>query len=91
MLITLKERGTFTVSKELRQKLGISPGDTLEARVENGCLILIPIVAVPRVATLSDSGRKKNAEAEKDIKHGRVKVFKTAKDLVRDLNEDSED
>ena len=40
MIITLQNRGTITVSRELRKKMGVAPGDHLEAKVENGILTI---------------------------------------------------
>lgn len=89
MIVTLHGRGTLTVSKELRKKLGIGPGDPLEARVEDGRLILSPVAVVPRAAALSESGKRKISEAEKDAERGRVKKFASAKSLLKELDENS--
>lgn len=88
MLVTLKARGTISVSRELRQRLGITAGDPLEAKVERGRLILTPVQLVPRQLELSGSGKAKEAEASRDVKRGRVRVFARAADLLKDLGAD---
>ncbi len=87
MIVTLRDRSTITISQELRRALGVKPGDHLEAEVKNGRLILTPVSVIPRTSALSPSGGKKEAVAEREIKRGRVKRFKSAKALLRDLGE----
>lgn len=87
MIITLQKRSNLTIARELREALGISPGDPLEAVVENGRLVLTPVAVVPRGLRLTESGRKKEAEAQADIRHGRVKKFAGAKELLKELEE----
>lgn len=53
------------------------PGKPLDARAE-----------IPRTLELSNEGRRKEAEAEKDIQRGTVKRFRTAEELLADLNDD---
>jgi len=86
MILTLQSRSTITVPHELREKLGIGPGDPLEATVEKGRLVLTPVTVVPRTITLTEKGRKKEAEADRSIKEGRFKSFNSAEELIKDLN-----
>jgi antitoxin MazE len=88
MILTMQSRSTITVPHELRDKLGIGPGDPLEATVEKGRLVLTPVAVVPKLLTLTKKGLKKEAEADRDIKEGRIKSFTSVKDLLKDLNED---
>ena len=88
MILTLQKRGTITVTRELREKLGVEPGDMLKADVENGHLVLTPVDVIPRSLVLTPKGEKKMREAEEDIKHGRVKSFNSVEELLKDLNEE---
>ena len=87
MIVTLRDRSTITISQELRRALGVKPGDHMEAEVKNGRLVLTPVSVIPRTSVLSPSGEKKEAVADREIKRGRVKRFKTAKALLRDIGE----
>jgi bifunctional DNA-binding transcriptional regulator/antitoxin component of YhaV-PrlF toxin-antitoxin module len=87
MILTMQSRSTITVPQELRELLGVGPGDPLEATVEKGRLIITPVAVVPRTLMLSKSGEKKEAEADRDIREGKVKSFGSAEELIRDLNE----
>lgn len=71
MIVTLRDRSTITISRELRRALGIKPGDHMEAEVKNGRLVLTPVSVIPRTSALSPSGKIKEAGAEREIKRGR--------------------
>lgn len=88
MIMTLNKRSVITISSEIRKKLGIGPGDALDARVEKGRLILEPVNVVPRTLTLSGSGAKKEALADEDIRRKRVKHFDNAREFRKELDED---
>jgi bifunctional DNA-binding transcriptional regulator/antitoxin component of YhaV-PrlF toxin-antitoxin module len=87
MIITLQKRNILTISKEMREALGIETGDTMEARVENGRLVLTPVAVVPRSLRLTESGARKESEADNDIKHGKVAKFADANSLLKNINE----
>lgn len=88
MILTLQSRSTITVPQELRDKLGIGPGAPLDATIEKGRLVLTPVAVVPKTLRLTEKGRKKEAEADKEIKAGKVRRFASVKELLKDLNED---
>lgn len=88
MILTLQSRSTITVPRELRDKLGIGPGAPLDATIEKGRLVLTPVAVVPRTLSLTKKGQKKEAEADKSIREGRVKSFESLEDLLKDLDED---
>jgi len=85
MIVNLQSRSTLTIPRDIRERLGISPGDPLDAKVEGGRLVLTPVAVVPRTLFLSESGKAKEAEADRDIRRGRTKSFESSEDLLRDL------
>ena len=52
MLTTLSTKGQVVVPGRIRRKLGLQPGDTLEARVEGQHIVLTPRKARPRKARI---------------------------------------
>ena len=78
MIVTLQARNTVTIPRELRTALCLEPGDPLEVHVEQGRLVLTPVAVVPRSVQLSETGSAKEAEADEDIRHGRVSIFESA-------------
>ncbi len=71
MIITLQERDTITVPRELRRLLDLLTGDLLDARVEDGNLVLTAVAKAPRNLRLTATGEAKEAEAEADLRDGR--------------------
>ena len=90
MIITLQSRSSITVPRELREKLGIGPGDLLDAVIDHGRLVLTPVAVVPRTLSLTESGLRKEADVDEDIKRGRVKSFTDEEALLKHLGEDDE-
>ena len=87
MIVTLQSRNTITVPLEVRRALHLEPGDPLEAQVDKGRLVLTPVAVVPRSLRLSESGAAKEAEAEEDLREGRVEVFESAVAITDDLDD----
>ena len=87
MIITVQSRSTLTIPQELRRALHLEPGDSLEAKIEGGRLVLTPVAVVPRSAALSPAGKLKEAEAEKDLRAGRVSTFADATELLAHLEQ----
>ena len=87
MIVTLQSRNTITVPLEVRRALHLEPGDPLEARVDEGRLVLTPVAIVPRSLRLSESGAAKEAEADDDVREGRIEVFETAAAIQDDLDD----
>ena len=46
-VVQLSPRGQITVPLNLRQSLGLGPGDTLRIRQQDGVLVLEPAAVVP--------------------------------------------
>lgn len=87
MIITLGTRSTLTLPAHLRKALALEAGDPVEVKIHDGHLILTPVATVPKRLRLTPAGEEKEAEADSDIKSGRVKVFDSAKSLLKDLHE----
>lgn len=43
----MESQGQVTVPEEIREKLGLRPGDTLEFRVENDQIVVTPVKKKP--------------------------------------------
>ena len=86
MIITVQARHTLTIPRSLRKTLRLEPGDPVEAKVEGGRLVLTPVAVVPRSLHLTPSGEAKEAEADADVRAGRVRSFDSAEELLDDLS-----
>ena len=81
-LVKVKEKYQVTLLAEIRKKADLTVGDLLEAKVEWKKITLAPKVVVDRKFI-----DKRLAEAEEDIKKGRVSpAFSSAKAAIRYLH-----
>lgn len=64
--VHFKDRGQVTIPKTIVDELGLQKGDLLEARIEDGKIVLIPAVAVPRDQAWYWSKQWQNEEREVD-------------------------
>ncbi|NJL27886.1 MAG: AbrB/MazE/SpoVT family DNA-binding domain-containing protein [Thermoanaerobaculia bacterium] len=85
MILTLQARNTLTIPQELRKALRLKPGEPLDARIERGSLVLTPVAVVPRTLALSGSGEALEAEADVDVREGRISTYDSAAALLEDL------
>lgn len=77
MLTTMKKKSQVTIPKNLVDELGLKPGDSLDARVSNGVITLIPMALYPKASiekikadvTAIDSGERANKEVLQNIKN----------------------
>ena len=86
LIITLQSRNTLTIPHEIRKALRIEPGSALELTIQSGRLILTPVATVPRSLRLSESGEVKEAEADDDVRQGRVSEYDGVEAFQRDLD-----
>lgn len=49
--VNFKTKSQITIPKEFVERLGLKPGDILEARLEDGRIVLVPTVAVSKDQT----------------------------------------
>ena len=88
-LVQVKSKAQVTLPIALRKRLHIKEGDYLEAEIEHNKITLVPQILIEKFApvTLSKKGKKMLNEALENVKRGRVKKFKNAEDLIRELNQ----
>jgi AbrB family looped-hinge helix DNA binding protein len=96
-LVKIQRKGQLTLPSRLRAAIGVSEGDRLTASVQGGRIVLTPAVEVDR-SKFPNAGDEytpaqrrvidaRLAEAEDDIKHGRVHgPFSTHEAMMTFLN-----
>lgn len=70
-LVTVKRKYQVVIPQEIREQLGISEGDILEAQIENGRLVYVPKVVIDRDAAfqaINDIGAKARSVWQADGK-----------------------
>ena len=84
MLAELKDKSQVTIPKPIVKELGLERGDMFDVVVENGSVMLIPVVVYPKakaeeLETLAQTARDLAASGEADI-------YDDVEDLIADLH-----
>jgi antitoxin MazE len=79
--------GQITLPAEIRKKLGIEEGDLIEIEVKDEQAVLIPKKLVDKNQSYfwTKEWQEAEREADRDIKTGRIKVFQSVDELIKDL------
>jgi AbrB family looped-hinge helix DNA binding protein len=79
--------GQITLPAPVRKSLGIEEGDMVEIEIIDDKAILVPkrLVDKSQAYFWTKKWQEGEREADEDIKAGRVKVFDSAEDLIKDL------
>jgi len=80
--------GQITLPKSVRDKLGVYEGDIVEIEIvgENAVIVPKKLVDKSQVYFWTKSWQDGEIQAEKDIKKGNIKVFKSTKHLLKELD-----
>jgi AbrB family looped-hinge helix DNA binding protein len=79
--------GQITLPAPVRRSLGIEEGDLVEIEVIDEKAVLVPkrLVDKSQAYFWTKKWQEGEKEANEDIKAGRVKVFNSAEELIKDL------
>lgn len=79
--------GQITLPALVRKKLGIEEGDLVEIQVIDEKAVLVPkrLVDKSQAYFWTKEWQEGEREADEDIKAGRVRVFDSVEELVKDL------
>lgn len=89
--IRLRDKNRITIPNEFVEELHLEKGAQLEARIEDGKIVLVPVITIARDQAWfwTKSWQQGEREADEDIKAGRVsKSYDNADDLIRALHSD---
>ncbi len=86
---TITKKGQVTIPREVREKLGLKPGDRIVFTVEDGRIIGIPVEYIPKdqMYFWSKEWQKLEKSAENDKKNGRVHEFNDVNKALKWLKE----
>lgn len=86
----LKGKGQITIPKEIRKQLNLQENDQLEVTVEDGRIILQPVVTIAKDQAWywTKDWQVAEREAEDDIKNNRVHSFKDVEDAISFLRDE---
>ena len=87
-LSKVTRHGQITLPAAVRKKLDIQEGDLVEIQVVDDRAVLVPkkLVDKSQAYFWTEDWQKGEAEAEADIKAGRVKAFDSVEQFLEDLD-----
>ena len=83
MIATLRKKSQITLPSEIVTKLGLSEGDQLDIKEENGTILLFPMAVYP-TKYIEDLKKEVN-EIKAKIASGEQPVFDTVDELFDSL------
>ncbi len=88
MILQIRQNFQITLPASIRKRLGLHIGDILETRLKDDKIVIIPkkTIDAEQAWFWTKEWQTAEKEAEADIKAGRVKKFKTAEELIKDLD-----
>jgi AbrB family looped-hinge helix DNA binding protein len=91
-LVKLRARGQVTLPSFIRAKLRLEEGSLVLLRVVDKTVVLVPQDTVDKAQSWfwQQSWQKLEAEAEEDIRKGRVKSFASVEELFDEIEGKSE-
>ncbi len=84
MLAELKDKSQVTIPKSVVKELGLNRGDMFDVVVDNGVVMLIPVVVYPK-AKVEELEALASA-ARKSAKTGDAVIYDEVEDLIADLH-----
>ncbi|MCJ7576074.1 MAG: AbrB/MazE/SpoVT family DNA-binding domain-containing protein [Dehalococcoidia bacterium] len=83
----LTRHGQITLPASVRRELGVEEGDLVEIEVVDEKAVLIPKRLVDKNQAYFWTKKWQDAEkeADEDVRAGRVKVFDSVEELIKDL------
>jgi len=75
------------IPREIRDKLAVKKGDTVELQVRKGKIILTPVGVIPKAEAWywSDQWQTKVKGSAKDLERGKARSYKSVAQLRKDL------
>jgi antitoxin MazE len=89
MITQLRRRSQVTLPSEVVKKMKLQEGDKLEIDIEDGKIVIKPVLVIDRSQSWfwSKKWQDMEKEADEDIKHGRVhKATGNVEELIKKLD-----
>ncbi|MBI4689318.1 MAG: AbrB/MazE/SpoVT family DNA-binding domain-containing protein [Nitrospirae bacterium] len=84
-LVKVKNKYQIVIPEDVRKRLKVAIGDTLEIEEKNGVLVIRPVIVVDKSQAYfwTDEWQKGEKEAEEAKKKGKSRDFKKADEAVK--------
>lgn len=90
--VTLRSKNQITIPNEAIEQLDLQKGDHFEVHIENGHVILVPVITIEKDQSWfwTREWQQAETEAQKDLDEGNFASFHSVEDLFNDLDNDKE-
>jgi len=91
MISQMRDRSQITIPVEIMKQLNLKTGDNIDISLEDGAIVIKPVVIVPKDQAWfwSKEWQKEEKEADEDIKTGRVRSADSLEDLMGKLKDEN--
>jgi len=88
-LVKVREKGQVTLPVFIRKSLDLTKGSIVLAKIVDNTVVLVPQRTIDKgqIWFWTERWQKLEAEAEKDIRKGRVKTFNSVEELFDEIEE----
>ncbi len=85
--VKVREKYQVTIPEDVRNKIPLEVGERVEVDVQNGTIVIRPIIEIPRDQTWFWTKEWQMAvrEAKEEYKKGKVKKYKSVKKAKKSL------
>jgi antitoxin MazE len=89
--VRIKKKAQVTIPKKIMDSLGLNENDELDVYVENGKIIMEPMIRIPKDQAWywTEGWQRAERKADEDLAKGRVKSYDSVEDLLADLPDPS--
>lgn len=84
MLAELKDKSQVTIPKAVVNELGLQRGDMFDIVVDNGVVMMVPVVFYPKAK--AEELEALAAVARESVAAGEAAVYNDVEDLIADLH-----
>ncbi len=88
MVVELRQKSQVTIPADILKALNLKAGDKLEFTIQDGKIIVQPVVTVPKDQAWfwSEKWQAEERIVDEQIKNGQVKSFDNIDALIEDLD-----
>ena len=87
MLSEIRTRSQITIPGSVLKELNLKVGDKLHIEIEEGNIVMKPVIAIPREQTYfwSNKWQEEEKKVNEEIKTGKINSAETLEELFEDL------
>jgi AbrB family looped-hinge helix DNA binding protein len=89
--VRIKKKAHVTIPKKIMDSLGLNENDELDVYVQDGKIIMEPMIRIPKDQAWfwTEGWQRAERRADEDLASGRVKAYDSVNDLLADLPDPS--